>query len=241
MKTLTDSTAYGYQELRLIHQRYMLISLLIAIVIQMAVLGGYRLNEWLYPVQSLTNTRESIIHIDWNKFAPPPLNPNIESGIIPNVQAKLDFGIPIPIPDCDIHEERAFPGQNEIARTTDQRWNEIGSGDVEISDPPKPNIDPEPPVERWQPFEKEPVVLLSSIPEYPELAKRANLEGNVFVKVLINKEGKVQKALLEKASDELFIQAALEAAKKWVFTPALMNGQPVPVWISIPFHFRLVN
>ena len=34
-------------------------------------------------------------------------------------------------------------------------------------------------------------------------------------------------------------EAALAAAQKWVFTPALRQGKPVTVWVSIPFRFRL--
>jgi TonB family protein len=241
MKTLIVSTVYGYQELRLVHQRYMMISMLIAIAIQMAILAGYHFNEWLNPPKSQTNNKDTEIRIDWKTFMPPPLNPNIGSGIAPSVPAKLDFGIPVPVPDCKIDEEKVFPSQYEIARTIDQQWNEIGNGNVKISDLPNPTADPEPPVDRWQPFEKGPEAVLRPVPEYPELAKRINQEGTVIVKVLINKEGKVQKAILAKTSDEMFTQAALEAAKKWVFTPALMNGQPVPVWIAIPFRFRLVN
>jgi TonB family protein len=47
------------------------------------------------------------------------------------------------------------------------------------------------------------------------------------------------KALLMKSTDDLFTQPALEAAKKWKFTPAIMNDKPVLVWIAIPFRFRL--
>lgn len=34
-------------------------------------------------------------------------------------------------------------------------------------------------------------------------------------------------------------ESALAAARHWVFTPGLANGQPVACWTAIPFHFRL--
>ncbi len=33
--------------------------------------------------------------------------------------------------------------------------------------------------------------------------------------------------------------AALAAARLWVFKPALVNNQPVAVWTAIPFSFGL--
>jgi TonB family protein len=33
--------------------------------------------------------------------------------------------------------------------------------------------------------------------------------------------------------------AALEAARRFVFQPALSNGHPVPVWVAVQFRFRL--
>jgi outer membrane biosynthesis protein TonB len=37
----------------------------------------------------------------------------------------------------------------------------------------------------------------------------------------------------------LLQSAAVEAALRWVFKPALANGRPVPVWVAIPFRFQM--
>jgi periplasmic protein TonB len=100
-------------------------------------------------------------------------------------------------------------------------------------DEPSPDI--------FQPFEKDPVPVVAIAPQYPDVPLRAGLEGNVIVKVLLTKEGKVKKAILVKSDGDLFIQSAIDAAMEWVFTPALMNGKPVAVWVSIPFRFRLTG
>jgi outer membrane biosynthesis protein TonB len=39
--------------------------------------------------------------------------------------------------------------------------------------------------------------------------------------------------------NELFNNAAVEAAKQLVFMPAYMNNGPVPVWVTVPFIFTL--
>ena len=75
-------------------------------------------------------------------------------------------------------------------------------------------------------------------PVYPELAKKANLEGTVVVKVLLNTKGEVEATEVLK-SHELFDNAALTAAKQFRFTPARQRDRLVRVWVSIPFKFRL--
>lgn len=80
-------------------------------------------------------------------------------------------------------------------------------------------------------------------PFYPELAVKAGLEGRVFVKALVGKDGKVIDAVVVdnagEKSPEIFHQTALEAAKQWTFTPAELQGKPVEVWVAIPFKFGL--
>jgi periplasmic protein TonB len=76
-------------------------------------------------------------------------------------------------------------------------------------------------------------------PVYPEIARRAGVEGTVWVKIWVDKEGNPKKAVVQKSDAELFNQPAIDAAMKWKFTPAIMNNGPVSVWVSIPFKFRL--
>jgi protein TonB len=77
-------------------------------------------------------------------------------------------------------------------------------------------------------------------PEYPDLARQAGVEGPVTVFVLVGKEGRVlDAALSEKIQVPMLNEAALMAARQWVFTPGLANGRPVACWTAIPFRFRL--
>jgi len=97
--------------------------------------------------------------------------------------------------------------------------------------------DNEPPV--FVAYEKGPTVVRKIEPKYPAMAQRVGLEGNVLLKVWVDKEGKVRKAVILKSDAEIFNQAAQDAAVQWVFTPAVMQKGPVSVWVSIPFRFRL--
>lgn len=77
-------------------------------------------------------------------------------------------------------------------------------------------------------------------PVYPELAKDAGAEGKLIVRALIGKDGRVIDAFVPpKYSNLLLDEAALTAIRKWVFTPALTNNRPVPVWIAVPVKFTL--
>jgi protein TonB len=238
MKTLTAPTPYGYQELHQVHHSYMMLAMLMAITIQMLVIGTYHLVEWLKPDDNIGISRPQI------RFEllplPPSLTtpmPNIGTAVIPT---KFSVGIPIPVPDCDVNPDIEFTPHPNTPNPTDP--NISGSGGIGdgglIVIPPDPS-DPSPDI--FQPIEKEPVPIHTIAPQYPDIPLRVGLEGNVFIKVLLTKEGKVKKAILVKSDGDLFIQPAMDAAMKWVFTPAIMNGKPVQVWVSIPFRFRLTE
>ena len=80
-----------------------------------------------------------------------------------------------------------------------------------------------------------------AIPFYPDAAYRDNLNGFVVVRALIGLNGAVERAEIEKP-DSLFDAAALAAARKWTFHPAMtLESQVVRVWTRVPFKFQLGN
>jgi TonB family protein len=89
------------------------------------------------------------------------------------------------------------------------------------------------------PYDKEPTVIKRVEPKYPDSALREGLEGDVYVKVWVGRNGRVFVAEVSKSSDDMFSAPAIEAAKQWMFTPALLNGEPISVWVLIPFRYRL--
>jgi protein TonB len=113
-----------------------------------------------------------------------------------------------------------------------------GSG-VEIEQDIQIQDDGPPP--DFVPVEKEPVVVKKVEPKYPELAMRAGLEGKVWVKIWVDKEGKAKQVVVIKSDAEIFNEPAIEAARQFVFTPAYMNNGPVAVWVSVPFKFKLAD
>ena len=92
-------------------------------------------------------------------------------------------------------------------------------------------------VEIWR-VEKQPEPVKEVVPEYPEVARKAGIEGHVTVYVLIDRNGRVEQ-VGKVLGPEVFHEAARAAAAQWEFTPAIQNDKPVRVWVSLPFKFQL--
>ncbi|MFH1685899.1 MAG: TonB family protein [bacterium] len=87
-----------------------------------------------------------------------------------------------------------------------------------------------------------PEMIFQQAPEYPDKAKQAGIEGNVWIQALIDKTGAVRKANVSKSSGEkLLDKAAVTAAYQNKFKPALQKEQPVAVWVTYKVEFALAE
>jgi len=75
-------------------------------------------------------------------------------------------------------------------------------------------------------------------PEYPALALAARREGTVILEAVLDTDGSVREARVLR-SIPLLDAAALEAVQQWRFTPTLLNGEPVPVVLTVTVVFSL--
>ena len=75
-------------------------------------------------------------------------------------------------------------------------------------------------------------------PSYPKKAKAARVSGPVEVQVTISEEGRVIEAIAI-SGPELLREAAVQAAKEWVFKPTKADGAPVKVRGLLAFNFEL--
>ena len=76
-------------------------------------------------------------------------------------------------------------------------------------------------------------------PNYPEIARRAQIEGTVIVKVLVGPDGSVRDAQILQGVNPMLNNAALEAARRCKFIPGKQRNIPVKAWMALPFAFRL--
>jgi protein TonB len=79
-------------------------------------------------------------------------------------------------------------------------------------------------------------------PQYPELARKAGIEGNAVVKALVDIDGSIAEVkILKSSGNQMLDQAALVAAKNARFTPAKQRDKYVRVYVSIPIRFTLTG
>jgi len=79
---------------------------------------------------------------------------------------------------------------------------------------------------------------LSSVgTEYPSEAIKERLEGEVELRLWIDKQGIPQKYEVVECTDPIFIPNSVACAMKWEFSPATVKGTPVGVWASVTFNY----
>ncbi len=111
--------------------------------------------------------------------------------------------------------------------------------DEDVSKQVQPGENEDPGINEFVKVEKLPEIVEASKPDYPEAAKKAGIEGKVFVKALIDKDGNPKKAIVIKSDAEIFNQSAVDATMKSKFTPAVNMGEKIAVWIVLPYRFSL--
>jgi TonB family protein len=75
-------------------------------------------------------------------------------------------------------------------------------------------------------------------PAYPSEARAARVSGSVKVQVLISEEGCVIEAIAFEGPEQLR-EAAIEAARQWMFKPVTLEGQAVRMSGVLSFNFAL--
>jgi protein TonB len=85
---------------------------------------------------------------------------------------------------------------------------------------------------------KQPTKIKDARPVYPPIAQSARVQGVVIIEATIGPDGRVQEAHVLR-SIPLLDAAALDAVKQWQYTPTTLNGQPVPVIMTVTVNFTL--
>ncbi len=219
---------YGATELKEYEPRALALSFGLSVIILSSTIS---IMNWALVVPSLepVRPRPPVIEI----YRPPGIVEVPGTGHRQIPKFVSSFAIPIPVPFEEIDTSSIFPTTEQLAWTITEA-SDPGEGVGGVADPV---VEVEP--KAFEPREVDPVVVRSVMPVYPALAIQAGLEGNVYVKVWVDKLGLVRKAGVVKSDGEIFEEPALTAARHWVFTPALMQDQPVSVWVTIPIRFRL--
>jgi protein TonB len=84
-----------------------------------------------------------------------------------------------------------------------------------------------------------PQVIHSVEPEFTEEARRANYQGGVSIKLIVDSQGNPQDIRVTRHLGMGLDEMALEAVKQYKFKPAMYQGHPVSVQIVIDVDFHL--
>ncbi len=77
-------------------------------------------------------------------------------------------------------------------------------------------------------------------PNYPALARASRVSGVVILEATIDTRGRVVDVRVLR-SIPLLDQAAVDAVRQWTYTPTLLNGQPVPIVMTVTVVFTLAQ
>jgi TonB family protein len=75
-------------------------------------------------------------------------------------------------------------------------------------------------------------------PKYPEIAKKAKIEGTVVLKAIIGKDGTVENLQVVSGAPML-ISSSMDAVRQWTYKPYLLNGDPIEVETRINVTYNL--
>lgn len=121
--------------------------------------------------------------------------------------------------------------------------NGIVPGSVVAGGDPVPPPPPPPPAAPKEPLRvggliRAPEKIRDVAPRYPAIAQSAGVEGLVILEAVIGENGSVQNVRVLRGKP-LLDEAAADAVRQWRFTPTLLNGQPVPIVMTVTVSFTL--
>ena len=77
-------------------------------------------------------------------------------------------------------------------------------------------------------------------PKYPPFAREKGYEGTVYLRALIERDGRVGNLAIDRSSGyEILDRAAVDSVREWAFLPAQKDGKPVASWVLLPVRFVL--
>ncbi len=142
--------------------------------------------------------------------------------------------VPVEVPNDEIIEDEILDLDAELDL----------DGPLDLPPPPPPSDDEEEDffvVVETMPSLKGGLADLQRKVKYPEMARRAGIEGRVTVQFIVNEQGRVENPRVIRGIGGGCDEAALEAVRNAEFSPGMQRGRPVRVQYSLPIVFRLQN
>lgn len=188
---------------------------------------------FLHPAPVLKMKTEELLTFDVITRSPPPPAPPAEK-VAPIVPPKANIIAPPP-------EVRVPPVQQQSVATTET--NAPAEPTPVTSAIPAPSANPGPPAPPG-PLSIGNLaskLLSGTPPRYPVEARRKRETGTVVLRLVLAADGRISSIALHKSSGVAILDAAaLDAVRKWRWSPTLRNGEPVEVTglVQIPFILK---
>ncbi|HAF07558.1 MAG: TonB family protein [candidate division TA06 bacterium 32_111] len=90
-------------------------------------------------------------------------------------------------------------------------------------------------------YEQAPQLIERVDPEYPQMARQLGIEGTVFLELVVEKDGTVSQVKVLKSAHPLLDDAAVKAAYKLKWSPAMTRDLPIRCYVTYPVTFRLTR
>lgn len=159
----------------------------------------------------------------------------------------------VDIPETEQFEKPPAPKRPTVPVASDQEDipEDITIGETTFEEfqaaaapPPAPEAGP---TMKFVAYDKPPELIggmaaFKRLVKYPDIAREAGVTGTVFLKLFINKQGRVTDVVVMKGMPKTGLnEAAVEAAKKTHWKPAQQRDRAVGVWYAFPVTFQLRN
>ena len=75
-------------------------------------------------------------------------------------------------------------------------------------------------------------------PRYPPIALSARIGGTVVLRVLVSEDGTPAEVVVVRGATAGLTEAAVQAVRRWTFTPGRKGQTPVKAWTTVPIPFQ---
>lgn len=88
------------------------------------------------------------------------------------------------------------------------------------------------------PIDKMPFATKVVKPKCPPDAREKSISGKTKVKMLVDTLGNPRRAIILESSNNIFNECSLIAGMQCKFTPTIVLGRPVKIWVVLPYSFN---
>jgi TonB family protein len=84
-----------------------------------------------------------------------------------------------------------------------------------------------------------PVAIFAPDPEYPQMTRAAKVQGSCSLSLVVGQDGHTHDIQVVHSLEPTLDQRAVETVKDWTFKPAMKDGLPVSVRITVEVSFHI--